>query len=76
MKENALSSHSEVYIIWDDLNIPVVKSTLINVLNNFDDMECVAPNIWLLSVDKMYLIEFHHDGDRGWTIGLTSSVIK
>ncbi|MDG9730371.1 hypothetical protein OXI21_08095 [Ignatzschineria sp. RMDPL8A] len=76
LKDNALSRDSEIYIIWDDVQIPVVKSTLISILNNFDDVECVAPNIWLLSADKMYLIEFHHDGDRGWTIGLTSSIRK
>ena len=75
LKDNGLSNSTDVYVIWNNM-LPVIKTSLMNVLNNFDDVECVAFDTWLLSVDEMYLIEFHHDGDRGWTIGLTSSIRK
>jgi len=61
-KRNALDNN-QIYIIWSDSTVPIVKSSLENVLNNFDDVEAVSPDTWIYSPSAGWLIEFYHDGD-------------
>jgi hypothetical protein len=56
-----------VFILWDEASLPVVQSTLENVLNNIDDVTAVSSDTWLFSPDLGYVIEFFHE--REITIG-------
>jgi hypothetical protein len=53
----------QIYIIWSDPTLPILKSTLENILKNFDDVEAVRPNTWIYSPSAGWVIEFYHDGD-------------
>lgn len=52
----------EIYILWDQQNIPCVRCKLSTVLENIDDVLAVSFNTWLLSINYKEVIEFHHEG--------------
>lgn len=53
----------EVYIIWDDGELPVLKAPLKAVLLALDDVTAVSFDTWIFRADGTYIIEFHHEGD-------------
>ena len=62
------SLDSSVYILWNNANIPAIHTDLHQVINNFDDVSCVAPDMWLLNLSQEYVVEFHHS--YGLAVGI------
>lgn len=50
------------FIVFDDGDLPIVKTQISRIMNNWDDIEVVSANIWLVSEDLKTIIEFYHDG--------------
>lgn len=63
IKEKILNNSIEVYVIWDQVDLPIIKSDLCSVLNVIYDVTAVSFDTWLFSVDEEYVIEFYHDGE-------------
>lgn len=59
---------NELFIIWDELNLPVIESTLEKILKHIDDVEAVGFNTWIVNMEMNKIIEIHHD--REITIGI------
>ena len=57
------SKNKEFYIIWDELNLPIVKSKLNKIINSIDDVVAVSFDTWLLSTNMNEIIEFYHEGE-------------
>ncbi len=56
-------SHLElVYVIWSDPTIPIIESKLDKILEFFDDVEAVSPNLWLYCPFNGWVVEIYHDG--------------
>ena len=53
----------EVYILWNEANLPVLKTTLKKVLLNIDDVTAVGFDTWIFCESNNYVIEFFHDGE-------------
>lgn len=68
-----LINNEKYYIIWGDIEMPIIKSELINILNTLDDVIAVSFDTWLLSEDKSLVIEFYHESNI--TIGVISDLI-
>lgn len=70
---NIIEGNKKYYIIWGDIEMPIVKSELVNILNNLDDVIAVSFDTWLLAEDESMVIEFYHESDV--TIGMLSDLI-
>lgn len=53
----------EVYIIWDNMLLPVIKSKLSIVFENIDDVTAVSFDTWIFSETKKFVIEFYHENE-------------
>ncbi len=53
----------EVYIIWDEVNLPIIKTDLFSVIDVIYDVTAVSFDTWLFSVDEKSIIEFYHEGE-------------
>ncbi len=53
----------ELLIIWDEMNLPVVESTLQKIIENIDDVEVVGFNTWIVNMEMNKIIEIHHEGE-------------
>jgi len=51
------------YIIWGEIDLPIIKCEFSNIIDNLDDVLAVSFDTWLLSYDKKIVIEFYHDGE-------------
>lgn len=63
IKEKILNNSIEVYVIWDKVDLTIIKSDLISVLNVIYDVIAVSFDTLLFSVDEEYVIEFFNDGE-------------
>lgn len=55
------SKGKEFYIIWCN-KLPIIKSDIVTIISNIDDVCAVEFDTWLFSVDYDEVIEFHHEG--------------
>ncbi|QUI20885.1 hypothetical protein HZI73_00535 [Vallitalea pronyensis] len=62
---------SDVTIVWDEVNHPVITSKLSSILDVIDDVTAVSSNTWIFSKDKMKVVEFYHDGEI--TLGIINN---
>lgn len=70
---NLIEGNKKYYIIWGDIEKPIIKSELVNILNNLDDVLAVSFDTWLLAEDESMVIEFYHESDV--TIGMLADLI-
>ncbi|MDI4647906.1 CDI toxin immunity protein [Cohnella hashimotonis] len=61
-KLNAFEIEDELLIIWDEMNLPVIESSLEKILNHIDDVEAVGFNTWIVNTEMNKIIEIHHEG--------------
>lgn len=61
---------AEVYIIWDEVTLPAVKTNLKKVLSVIDDVTAVSFDTWIFCHEDKYVIEFYHESDIqiGWKL--------
>ena len=53
----------DFYIIWNEIELPILKTNMRNILDNLDDVLAVDYDTWLLACDNSSIIEFYHNGD-------------
>lgn len=56
-KFDSISPNDKCYIIWNDANLPVIQTTLVNVLRSFNDIEAVSFDTWIWIFSKNIVIE-------------------
>ena len=52
----------EFYVMWDEVNLPCLKSELKDIIRCIDDVTAVSFDTWVVSLDYNIIIEFYHDG--------------
>jgi hypothetical protein len=60
LKEEKLID-GDVYILWDEASLPVVKTKIESVVNAIYDITAVSFDTWIFCPSKKYLIEFYHE---------------
>lgn len=50
------------YIIWDEIQLPIVESAGENIIFAIEDLLAVSFDTWLVSFDFKEIIEFYHEG--------------
>ncbi|MFF2480069.1 hypothetical protein [Paenibacillus sp. NPDC058071] len=63
LKRYTTDSNQNFYIIWDEYNLPVVETTLGDVINHFKEITAVGFDTWFVNFDESILIENHHEGE-------------
>lgn len=63
MEKLGCNLDSEVYIIWDEATLPIVKTTLQQAIDSIDDVTAVSFDTWIFCQSIGYVIEFYHEGD-------------
>ncbi|MGL5152763.1 MAG: hypothetical protein ACRC7N_19580 [Clostridium sp.] len=53
----------EFYVMWDEVNLPCLKSELKDIIRCIDDVTVVSFDTWVISSDYNIIIEFYHDGE-------------
>lgn len=60
----------EFYVMWDNVNLPCLKSELNSIIKFIDDVKAVSFDTWVVSLDYNTIIEFYHEGEI--TLGILS----
>jgi hypothetical protein len=55
--------NTDVYVIWDEGTLPIIKSDLKKVLEVIDDVTAVSFDTWIFSPASGYVIEIYHEGE-------------
>ncbi|WP_307495095.1 hypothetical protein [Clostridium sardiniense] len=63
-----MNSNMEVYIIWDEVNLPIIKTDLFSVIDVIYDVTEVSFDTWLLSIDIKEVVEFYNESEITWSI--------
>ncbi len=58
-----IKKSTEFYVMWDNLNLPCLKSELNDIIRYIDDVTAVGFDTWVVSSEYNIVIEFHHEGD-------------
>ena len=68
-----LDDSKQNYIIWDNIMLPCIKSTLFHIIQVIDDVLSVSFDTWIVDLNVEIIIEFHHEGSI--TLGKVSDRI-
>ena len=56
------TEEKECYIVFNDAEIPIIKTFYNEIIANIDDVLAVSFDTWILSDDCSIIFEFYHDG--------------
>ena len=65
-----IKNSTEIYVMWDNANLPCLKSELKDIIKFIDDVTAVSFDTWIVSTDYNTIIEFYHKGEV--TLGILS----
>ncbi|NBD25408.1 CDI toxin immunity protein [Paenibacillus glycinis] len=51
------------YVVWDELNLPVIETKLARLIERQDDVTAVGFNVWFINFEIKTIIEVHHEGE-------------
>lgn len=68
-----LDESKQYYIIWDNIMLPCIKSTLFHIIQVIDDVLVVSFDTWIVDLNVEIIIEFHYEGSI--TLGMVSDRI-
>jgi hypothetical protein len=63
LERNFHSNCNEVFIIWDNGMLPVLKADLDKIFDVMPDVLAVSFDTWLFSPSLGFAVEFHHEGE-------------
>ena len=63
LKNRGKENFDDVYIIWFDASLPILKCDLHTILDNIYDVVTVSCDTWLYSLLNEWVIELDHDGN-------------
>lgn len=59
--------HESVYILWDDVSLPVIETSLENFIANINVIKTMKSKVWIFNESKTYILEI---ANNDITIGL------
>ncbi|KGO79344.1 hypothetical protein Q763_13995 [Flavobacterium beibuense F44-8] len=58
---NHIRAEDKCLVLWNDMSLPVIETTVASFLENIDDVLEVSFDTWLVVNSKNVIIEFFHD---------------
>lgn len=59
---NFVNIEDSCLILWNDMSLPVIRTTIGFLLNSIDDVLAVSYDTWIYIESKETIIEFFHGG--------------
>ncbi len=56
-----LSPDDKCLIIWNEMSLPIIETTIMSFLNNIDDILAVSYDTWIIVDKREITIEFYHN---------------
>ena len=53
---------TQCYIMWDEFSLPIIKTSPIKIVENFDDITAVSFDTWIIDENYNWVIEINHEG--------------
>ncbi|MDF2960668.1 MAG: hypothetical protein K0S39_2403 [Paenibacillus sp.] len=63
LKMYKLDFNQNYFIIWNENNLPVIETTIGDVIKNFKDIAAVGFDTWVVNFDEGIIIENYHEGE-------------
>ncbi|SFG44864.1 hypothetical protein SAMN04488025_13511 [Planifilum fulgidum] len=63
LQKNGVDIDEQVYVIWSDPTLPVIKTTIKCVINVIYDVLAVSADTWIFCPKERYVVEFYHEGE-------------
>jgi len=63
LQKNEVDIDEQVYVIWSDPTLPVIKTTIKSVINVIYDVLAVSADTWIFCPKERYVVEFYHEGE-------------
>ena len=54
----------DAFIVWDNYNLPIIKSDFNNIIKNIDSVSFVSNVFYIYATNFSWLLELHHDGSK------------
>lgn len=63
LKTNNKSNLNDIFILWFDASMPIIKCNLMKILENIYDVVTVSSDTWLYCPLEGWVIELDHNGN-------------
>lgn len=63
LQKNGVDIDEQVYVIWSDPTLPVIRTTIKSVINVIHDVLAVSADTWIFCPKERYVVEFYHEGE-------------
>lgn len=60
--------NKKCYIMWDEYSLPILQTDITSALDNFDLIEPLAFDIWLIGIEFDWILEFYHENTIRFTL--------
>jgi len=60
----SLVTSRNAFIVWDNYDIPIIKSKFTNIIKNIDVVSSVSNVFYIYGTNFSWLLELHHDGSK------------
>jgi len=63
LQKNKVDIDEQVYVIWSDPTLPVIKTTIKSVISVICDVLAVSADTWIFCPKERYVVEYYHEGE-------------
>jgi hypothetical protein len=61
--KNHVDVNEPVYVFWDNIAYPTLKTSIKNVINAIADVISVSFDTWIFCPKERYIVEYYHEGE-------------
>ncbi|GAA5345369.1 hypothetical protein CLV97_1281 [Planifilum fimeticola] len=61
--KNNVNVNEPVYVFWDNVAYPTLKTSIKNVINAIDYVISVSFDTWIFCPKERYIVEYYHEGE-------------
>lgn len=58
-----INLNTEIFIIFNDGSIPVVKTKIEKILKRYNELSCIGFDQWIITKNEEIMIELYHEGE-------------
>ncbi|MBO2533226.1 MAG: hypothetical protein CW342_10135 [Thermoactinomycetaceae bacterium] len=63
LHKNNVDVNEQVYVFWFNADLPVIQTSLKNIIHVFDEVISVDFDTWIFCPKERYVVEYYHEGE-------------
>jgi len=63
LHKNNVNVEEPVYVFWFNAELPVIRTSIKNVIKVIDDVISVDFDTWIFCPKERYIVEYYHEGE-------------